>query len=383
MADQFEQIKKQIDDLNKRVAALGGSFFQDIDQAIASFGGGVKGAQDALKSLRKEMDGLDTDANYFYETLKKVTAELKGQTSYNRDITSSYSKLSSLANKLKYDQDGISELSKKELENIKKKISIQSTELNKALQLNADKLKESVHLQKNLEEESSRILELAIRRGYLTKKEEERSKEITNLLNKEKTLQEKITQANAEVVGFLTDQENGFATLLGIAEKRLEEEIKINKSLGISGKIVNGIVDSLGKLGISSEFFENLKEDMRDAAKSGSKWQVFSVGIKGVVKGIGEALRDPVTQLLLLVKIANFFIKAALTANAQVVQLGKSLGSSSEAYRENLVKAESTSNNLNVTTANLVGAFEELVTATGYVANFSADTLETQIMLTK
>ena len=68
MAD-IDDLKKQIDDLNRRVASLGGEFFKDIDQAIASFGGGVKGAESALKSLNKEMNSLNTDVNYFYETL--------------------------------------------------------------------------------------------------------------------------------------------------------------------------------------------------------------------------------------------------------------------------------------------------------------------------
>jgi hypothetical protein len=54
------------------------------------------------------MNSLNTDVNYFYETLKKVTKELSGQTNFNKDITKSYSKLSSIANQLKYDQAGIS-----------------------------------------------------------------------------------------------------------------------------------------------------------------------------------------------------------------------------------------------------------------------------------
>ena len=44
MAEDINDIKKQIEDLNKRVASLGGDFYKDVNQAIASFGGGVKGA---------------------------------------------------------------------------------------------------------------------------------------------------------------------------------------------------------------------------------------------------------------------------------------------------------------------------------------------------
>jgi hypothetical protein len=125
---------------------------------------------------------------------------------------------------------------------------------------------------------------------------------------------------------------------------------------------------------------------MRDAAKSGDRWAVVSTATKGIFKGIGEALKDPVTQLTILLKIANFFFKAALNANAQAVELGKSLGygaNRADAFRENMVAIERSSNNLNVTTANLTQAFGELVTATGFAYEFTADQLETQIKLTK
>jgi hypothetical protein len=384
--EQLEQLRKQIDDLNQRVASLGGQFFKDVDQAIASFGGGVRGAESALKSIRKEMDGLDTDTNYFYESLKRVTAELKGQKSFNKDITSSYSKLSSIANKLKYDQDGISDLSKKELETIKKKTNIQRTELTKALELNEESLRASLEIQQKLNEEYDRYVALERQNGNLTKEQQKRIDEIINSIAKEESLARKIIQANNEVKGLLEDEEYGIRKIEQLTEERLNTEKKIQKTLGFTGQIIDGIVGSLGKLGISSGFFEDLKDDMKEAAKSGDKWAVVSTATKGIFKGIGEALKDPVTQLGIMLKLANFFFKSALNANAQSVELGKSLGYGAEradAFRESLVQIESVSNNLNVNTANLVEAFGQLSEAIGFSYEFTADQLETQIKLTK
>ena len=187
--------------------------------------------------------------------------------------------------------------------------------------------------------------------------------------------------------GQLVNDENNYVKqLLKLIREREEEEKKINKTLGISGKIVEGIVGTLNKLGISSEFFENLKEDMRDAAKSGDKWKVVSVAIKGIVQGIGDALKDPVTQLTLLLKLANFFVKSALTANAQSVELGKQLGYGADRanrFRGNLRDIESSTNNLNVTTKSLVEAYGQIAQATGFAYEFTADQLVTQIKLTK
>jgi hypothetical protein len=67
--------------------------------------------------MQKIFSNLDTDVNYFYSTIKNVGKELKGQSNYNKDIAKSYSAIASITNKLKYDQDGIQTLSKKELQN--------------------------------------------------------------------------------------------------------------------------------------------------------------------------------------------------------------------------------------------------------------------------
>jgi hypothetical protein len=79
-------------------------------------------------------------------------------------------------------------------------------------------------------------------------------------------------------------------------------------------------------------------------------------------------------------------LESALKFNEISVQISKNLGyGASEANRvtENLVKVASNSGNINVTLQNAGEAMSELNNATGLVAEYSADTLETQIMLTK
>jgi len=385
MADtpDIDNIRKQIDGLNKRVAALGGEFFKDIDKAIESFGGGVKGAQDALKILRKEMNGLDTDANYFYESLKKVTKELRGQTNYNKDIASSYSKLSSIANKLKYDQDGINELSEKELANIQKKIGIQQTDLTQFLAQNQQAADASELQQKSLQSQYDYYEKIIKKNGGLSKIQQIRADAVADALDKEQKSYAKIIASNEEVDGLLNEQEFGIEKLLTVVQKRLIEEEKIRKTLGISGKIVDGIVGSLSKLGINSKFFENLKEDMRDVAKTGNKWDVALKGAEGIVEGIGEALKDPIVQLEILIRLTKFFGKAALEANRQLVEIGKALGYQAYSFRENLASFSQLSSNINVTSKSLTEAFGQIAKTTGFAYEYSVDQLETQVKLTK
>jgi chromosome segregation ATPase len=247
MAD-IDDLKKQIEDLNRRVASLGGEFFKDIDQAIASFGGGVKGAEAALKSLNKEMNSLNTDVNYFYETLKKVTKELSGQTNFNKDIAKTYTKLSSIANQLKYDQDGISKLSQKDLISIGKKLEIEKKSLETSIENN-----------KNRKNEIASIL----------KSKSERDKLNENQLRALRKEYEQIRETNKEAEAFYTNPEFGIEALIKANAKRLKQEKEIAANLGLMGAAFKGISNTLQKMGVDSEVIKEMSEDLERAAESG------------------------------------------------------------------------------------------------------------------
>jgi hypothetical protein len=317
-----------------------------------------------LINAQRHFASMSSEVGDLSDQLKNVVRDLSKTNSTSKDINSSFKKLSGLADKLKYDAQGIQLLNKQELISIDKKLQKETESLfEKKKALEADFQAYNINAL-NLAAENKRNKLLA-----------EKAKQLIELRG--------LFDAN----GNFLDEENNYLSRIQILTKeRIQDEERINKQLGISGKIVDGIVGTLGKLGISSTFFENLKEDMREVAKTGSKWDVLMKGMTGVVSGIGQALKDPVTQLTILLKIVNFFFKAALNANAQAVELGKQLGYGAERadeFREKMVAIESSSNNLNVTTANLTQAFGELAKATGFAYEFSADQLTTQIKLTK
>ena len=122
---------------------------------------------------------------------------------------------------------------------------------------------------------------------------------------------------------------------------------------------------------------------MRETAKSGDKWKTMMTGVKGIVGGIGDAFNDPIVKFTLLLKIAKFFFQEALKSNTQIVELGKALGRDSYDYRQNLTAAARASDNINVTTENLVNSFNEIAQATGFAYEYTVDQLETQVKLTK
>jgi hypothetical protein len=355
-----EKLLKQIEQYLKDSGLNAIELKKRMDEVKAStseFNRELINAQRHFASMSSEIGDLS-------DQLKNVVRDLSRTDSISKDINSSFKKISSYADKLKHDAQGISTLNKQELIDIDKKIQKETESLfEKKKELEIAFKAYNIH-SLNLAAQNKRNKKLA-----------EEAKQLIEL-----------NQLFDEKGQFLDEQNNYLSRIQILTKERLQEEERITQQLGISGKIIDGIVGSLGKLGISSTFFENLKEDMREVAKTGSKWDVLMTGVKGTVSGIGQALKDPVTQLTILLKIANFFFKAALNANAQAVELGKQLGYGTERadeFREKMVAIESSSNNLNVTTANLTQAFGELVKSTGFAYEFTADQLETQIKLTK
>ncbi len=216
---------------------------------------------------------------------------------------------------------------------------------------------------------------------------------------KSKDIQKQINQLTDRKLSLETDINNALKNnLINTTQHRnLQEELKIKtqettdelnnqliqsqkieKSMGNLGRLVEG----LNKIPILGQFIktEDVLTAMRQkAAETGSKFQTMLAGIKAIGTNIKDGILDPLT-------IISFFLKAAVTANKESVNLSKNLGygaANADRVRSNFVDIESSARNLNVTTANLNEAFNQLSEATGFVTEYSGDALTTQIKLTK
>jgi len=91
-------------------------------------------------------------------------------------------------------------------------------------------------------------------------------------------------------------------------------------------------------------------------------------------------------DIFTLVGLFKLLLDSALNFNRTSVEIGKNLGygaDQADRVTSNLVSMARNSSNINFTLKNAAEAMNELNKATGGVAEYSADTLETQIMLTK
>ena len=94
----------------------------------------------------------------------------------------------------------------------------------------------------------------------------------------------------------------------------------------------------------------------------------------------------PLLEVFTLGGIFKALIDGAVRFNKVSVDIGKNFGygaAQADRVTSNLVKMARSSDNVNVTLKNLSEAMNDLSTATGFVTEYSKDTLETQVMLTK
>lgn len=105
-----------------------------------------------------------------------------------------------------------------------------------------------------------------------------------------------------------------------------------------------------------------------------------------VLKKTFEDSIAPFKELFTVAGIFKIMVDSALRFNKISVESGKSLGygaDKADQMASKFVSIAQNSGNTNVTLANLGEAMSQLNEATGLVANYSADALKTQIMLTK
>ena len=97
---------KELDELKQLYKDLQNISIPNMDSFIKAMGGMDAGRKN-LQQMRQEFSNINSDVSYLSESLTRVLLELKGQNNALSLTKKSYSNISSIANKLKYDQDGI------------------------------------------------------------------------------------------------------------------------------------------------------------------------------------------------------------------------------------------------------------------------------------
>ena len=214
-----------------------------------------------------------------------------------------------------------------------------------------------------------------------------KEKQVKNL-NKEFEKQRNIAESARKIIKDQKEAEIAQKKELEFLEKNLIIRTRIEKSTGLLGALSKDLAKLQGigqyiNAGEAIDEMEKYAAELETAGKKatdfGNRLKIAGRGITTLAKGFYENIKSPEA-------VFTLFINAALKANKESVNLSKNLGygaDNADRVRAGFANIERTSSNLNVTTANLSEAFNELSSATGFVTEYSADALETQIKLTK
>jgi len=333
IAGVFETIKK----LNEEVKRLGGEAFTDINAAVKSFGGGLKGAQKVIENLKSIINDLRDSFDNVSTTLKNIVDDMGGMAKASKLINRGFDKLESSASKLSQHKNNEYVLSVK--------------------QIKAEQAKQKLVV-RDLEYQLTRL-------G--TSKED-------------KKIREELEAQLVKQVGIID-------RLKTLTEETLEDEIKIQKTLGLTGQAFKGIAKTLQNIGVESESIEEINTSMRKAAKEGKTLKVVTEGLKGSFEAIKESLlTDPAVQLAFLTKTFQTLYNIGINFSKDTANLARELGISSknaatlnrEFYSLTLSSKSAFGNQQNFLKATL-----ELNESLGTSAVFSEKVLSTQAQISK
>jgi len=326
-------LNQRIEALKKELADLRREFGETSEYQLVGTDP-IEQAKELARQIRdykNTLDEIDDTWGTVSGIINDITKEFGKAKDGFKTALSSFQRLQSISNKFEEDRLGIQRMSSKEIKSqitsIRKEIRVQQ----QALELLETKRKEQ---------------------GGLSEAEEKM-----------------VAQLKSE------NEQNSMA--LDFARKRLAEERQIQKTMGLSGAAVKGMVGALGKLGISADFFEDIEDNMYEAAKSGSKLSAALVGAKGVLGGLREAMSDPIVVGGLIAKSlkALYNLKGIATKYNKEARLASSGMFSGEGLRS---------------MESVYGLFEDLTEAAntlrtelGFVPQMNAKILQGVHVLTK
>jgi len=314
---------------------------------------------------------------------------IQDQNTAAKDLASTYEKMRKSSIGLNSDEKESLDISKQIAKqsdliasSINKRVSGTSTikELEKTLnQLKFNAIDAEKNLQKLLISKQNALAKIDI----FAKRENVYKNKLNQELDRQQAIQDRIEEIKRSAGGI--DQK---------ALAKAREELKSSKgaldNLEKSLRKTTQIKDE--QKNIFKQLEETIKANEITAEQQQKEQNLLKQAIvekkkESVLNEIKKRLRiDEIKEMFTLAGILKIIIDAALRLNATSVEIGKNIGygaNQADRVAQNLTQIANNSNDLNVTLKVLGAAMSELNDATGGVAEYSADVLKTQVMLTK
>jgi hypothetical protein len=242
------------------------------------------------------------------------------------------------------------------------------------LQKQIDAINESLNKTSDKIKDIGKNLTASMVKGLVTTVE--KTRQLAENLGKSKDVSKDITAINKELNKQVIENEKHSIAKI-IAEKKLDQAVKQGNASAI-----NRAKTELQRASIQLRINQGLEDELRTLAQIAENKKKESSITESIKKGL-ESINQKYFSQAAIFKV---LIDSALRLNKVSVDVSKNFGYSADESNRvagNLKDIAQSSQNVNMTTANLGEAMNQLGESTGFVSEYSADTLKTQVMLTK
>ncbi len=392
MAEDINKLINDLKKLQKEYTVLTSKKAPLFDTSnIENTKNAIDAISTSIEKAKEEALRLESGFNGVYGELQGIVSELSSTESATKKVEKTFKGISSLTRDLRNDQNGLYQLSLKDLKKRKEKLR----DLDAEARYQAERVEQEYKGTK------------ALQTGLLLGKDK-------------KTLNEGALKVRAKSLGITVKQlkndaailegkKGGFSVLQDAndeLDKRIKKEEQINGLIGLGGAAVEAIGGALDKLGmgglknalglnevqdemrsIAEERLKEIKEGLKEGEEAtlsfGDKMKVLKGGIKEAGTQLIQNLKDP---LAIAGFLATQLIDALISVDKQSGELAKNFGISYNqalALNSELNTTANLSGELNVTTANLVESFTTLNNRYGTFASLNSKTLTDFTKLTK
>lgn len=325
--EQARELQQMLLEIEK----LSGALKKNIDttslQDLEKSAGAIK---QLFKSLKKEWEEINEDISFAVSGFQKIVQEISNVNVGLKESNKAYTNLTSIASKIQSYQQGLSELSSKEIKNLKEKAKIEKQRIENAQELLKEKKKEQESDLERLKN-SKELKEIEIKR---LENLNSRTKEQNDLLNEtrkqlkgltsefdnsEKALK-KTTDILRQNQAILENQDELYKGLISVIDDETKKAKNLEKALGLSGAAVTGIGNAFKKAGLGSLVnqmgLDEAQEKMKivafritqggtNAAGLIGKFRILGAGIASLGKSIMKNLTDPLVLAGLAAKAVS------------------------------------------------------------------------------
>jgi hypothetical protein len=355
--------QKKINDLIKEGIELAKKLGLTAEEAsLRNFNGDLVQAERLVKSLKDEWQSVTADIGYAYQGFKKIVSEITKQNVGLKESVKGYNNLSSIAAKIQNHQRGISELSSKEIANLRKKTNEEKIRLENARDILKDEESRLLIERQNLGQK--------LRAGTISEEERKRLRKIISSLHT-------VRDTQKEINGLLQDQDELFKGLNLSIDEAERKAKNLEKALGLGGNAVKGLEKTLNSLGLGDlsrslgidEVNKKMDETAKKLTDNGDKAATFSTKLRVLGAGMGEMGKQLHKNLFDPLAILGLILKGFTDLNKAATEYGRETGQNVE-YMERM--------NLSGTT--MVQQIQQMVSLTqqfGVAADnvFSEDTI--------